>query len=421
MFHLLSITELERIFSFLPAYHFALRQVCRLFRKVISPLALSEFRDLVYEAGDVTLLEHYRLPCSSHNLQTIVERGQQSTIEYLVNKGYTSALLYEACRQNQVDLAKRMYRVESELCLCTGEAVQNVALDVLSWIVARDPSYYNLILHAALHHHKVKVLRWLPQRQLRKMSKRDLFVRACSAPSMDLFNFLLEIDYVSKQTITLSLRLAESPHAQMLRTLVKERGWVLSEEMFDTALERGYPVMLSCLLELGCPHDDVQELYLTTKEENLPWLLNNLPLTGEHMLEVCRQGPDEVLFHLIRQGHLPEECIDDPNITLSALQQGFTRALGEYLEQGYTFYPDIYSWVENVTSLGWLIDHRINLSSDLYYCLVRKGNLALLEKLSGFTAIPQDLLDYTFVLAEEHAGTEKYKQLARIAEWIQEE
>ena len=418
MFHLL---PLEHIFSFLPAYHFPLRQVCRLFRNVIPPLTLGEFRDLLYEVDDPVLLEHYNLPCSSHNLQTIVSKDQQSTIEYLANKGYVSALLYEACRQNRVELVKRMYREESELCVCTGEAVQSVALDVLSWIVARDPSYYNLILHAALHYHQVKVLRWFPGEQLRKMSKRELFIRACSCPNMELFNFLLEIDYVCKQTITISLRLAQSPHVEMLKILFEQRGWVLSEEMFDAALERGCVQMLSCLLELGCPHDDIRELYLSAREENLPWLLNSLPLTEEDMFEVCNNGPDDVLFHLIRQGHLPEEFIDDPNITLSALEQGFTRSIGEYLAQGYTFYDDVCMWVENETSLEWLIENQINLSSNLYYRLVREANLPLLEKLSRLMTIPQDLLDYTFFLAQEHAGTERYKQLTIIAEWIQEE
>lgn len=301
------------------------------------------------------------------------------------------------------------------------EALENKELDILTWAVEKDDSCYNLILHDSIHYHRTDILRWLPRKQLRKVDRRTFFASACSAPNMDMFNFLLDVDYVAGQTSTTSLRLAESPHVEMLRILVKERGWVLSEEMFDAALSLGCSQMLSCLLELDCPHADVQELYLTTREENLPWLLNNLPLTEEEMLEVCTNGPDDVLFHLIRQGHLPEEFIDDANITLSALQQGFTRAIEEYLAQGYTFYDDICMWIENETSLGWLIDHQINLSSDLYYRLVRETNLPLLEKLSRLMVIPQDLLDYTFTLAQEHAGTERYKQLNEVAEWIQQE
>nr|WIL03045.1 hypothetical protein Cbor_3 [Cedratvirus borely] len=274
---------------------------------------------------------------------------------------------------------------ETDLCLSTCKAVEGAELDVLDWIVEKDETYYNLILHHAIHHHQTKVLRWLPREQLKKISKRDLFVKACSAPDMDMFNFLLEVDYVTGQTITVSLRLAESRHVQMLRTLVTERAWVLNEEMFDAALERGCTEMLSCLLELGCPHDETQALYQTVKDENISWLIKNLPLTEDGMLDVCMKGPENVLVQLIRQGCLPDSFIDDPEITFAALEEGFTQAAIEYLQQGYVFYHDVCLRVENRTSLEWLIDKQVNLSPDLYYRLSREEDLPLLRKLLELT------------------------------------
>ncbi|SHO33641.1 Pseudo ankyrin repeat-like [Cedratvirus A11] len=274
---------------------------------------------------------------------------------------------------------------EIDLCLSTCKAVQDNALDVLDWIVEKDETYYNLILHDAIHHHRTGVLRWLPREQLKKISKRDLFVKACSAPNMDMFNFLLEVDYVTGQTITVSLRLAESRHVQMMRTLVLDKGWVLSEEMFDAALERGCTEMLSCLFELGCPHDETQALYQTVKDDNIPWLIKNLPLTEDGILDVCMKGPENVLVQLIRQGCLPDSFIDDPEITFAALEEGFTQAGEEYLQQGYVFGDDVCLRVENKTSLEWLIDRQVNLSPDLYYRLSREEDLPLLRKLLELT------------------------------------
>nr|WIL03676.1 hypothetical protein Cplu_604 [Cedratvirus plubellavi] len=274
---------------------------------------------------------------------------------------------------------------ETDLCLSTCKAVEGAALDVLDWIVEKDETYYNLILHHAIHHHQTKVLRWLPREQLKKISKRDLFVKACSAPDMDMFNFLLEVDYVTGQTITVSLRLAESRHVQMLRTLVTERGWVLNEEMFDAALQLGHEKMLSCLFELGCPHDETRALYQTVKDENISWLIKNLPLTEDGILDVCMKGPENVLVQLIRQGCLPDSFIDDPEITFAALEEGFTQAAIEYLQQGYVFYHDVCLRVENRTSLEWLIDKQVNLSPDLYYRLSREEDLPLLRKLLELT------------------------------------
>ncbi|QIN54663.1 hypothetical protein [Cedratvirus kamchatka] len=443
MFHLLPIETLKYLFSFAPVCHFPLRQVCRLFREVIPPLTLSKYRDLLYEAGDVALIEHYKLPCSQHNFETILRRGHEKLFEreenkiyfcsaqacvqgrneyiikQLLNRGHVSrtALLYEACRQNHLDLAKRMHREESELCVCTGEAVQGAALEVLVWIVARDTSYYNLILQAAIHYRQTKVLRWLPQRQLRKISKRDLFVKACSSTNMDLFNFLLEIDYVSKQTITMSLRLAESSHVQMIRIAVLQKGWVLCEEMFDAALELGCEEMLSCLLELGCPHEEREALYQTVGEKNIPWLIRNLPLPEDSLLDVCRNGPEDVLFHLVRQGCLPDSFIDDPEITLAALQKGFIRAVEEYLQQGYVFYSDVCLQVENRTSLEWLIENNAILCPELCYRLVREMDVFLLQKIEHLVDFPPNLLDYTFALMEESYDS----KLEKIAQWIQAE
>lgn len=88
-------------------------------------------------------------------------------------------------------------------------------------------------------------------------------------------------------------------------------------------------------MKLDCPHGDIQELYHTAKEENLPWLIKNLPLTEQGMLEICMEGPEHVLCHLLKEGCLPESFKDNPDITLAA------RAVQEYLEQGYTFYDDV--------------------------------------------------------------------------------
>ncbi|SHO33639.1 Pseudo ankyrin repeat-like [Cedratvirus A11] len=279
-FELLPNETLEYIFSYIPLSYFPLRQTCKLFRDNIPIVTSEEFRDQVYEAGDRALAEHYNLPCSPDNFQTILRKGHEELfkrqedkiyfgyghftqacvqgkneyiINYLLNKGYTtrSALFYEACAQNHLELAKRMYGDETMLYACTQKAVDGDALDVLDWIVAKDEIYYTVALYRATYHHKPKVLRWLSRERLKEIPARDMFLSACSAPNMDMFNFLLEIDYIPEQEPEVSTFLAKSVHTQMMRTLVLERGWTLTEEMFSAALEQE---MLSCLLELGCPH-----------------------------------------------------------------------------------------------------------------------------------------------------------------------
>jgi hypothetical protein len=170
----------------------------------------------------------------------------------------------------------------------------------------------------------------------------------------------------------------------MLKILVTERGWALCEDMFDAALERGCIEMLSCLLELGCPHEETRALYQTVKDDNLPWLINNLPLVEKDLLDVCMNGSENILVQLIKQGCLPDSFIDDGEITLAALEQGFTQAAEEYLQQGYAFYPDVCLLVKNRTSLDWLIEKQINLCPKLYYRLAREEDLYLLEKLLYF-------------------------------------
>ncbi|SPN79944.1 Ankyrin repeat-containing protein [Cedratvirus Zaza IHUMI] len=123
-----------------------------------------------------------------------------------------------------------------------------------------------------------------------------------------MFNFLLEIDYLAKQGPKLSTVLAGSAHVEMMRTLVLTKGWVLCKEMFETALEWSCQDMLSCLLELHCPHDqDLLTLLYTAKHDNLSWLIKNLSFPEETLLHVCMHGESEnLLVQLIRQGCLPE-------------------------------------------------------------------------------------------------------------------
>lgn len=451
MFHLLPNETLEYIFSFLPASHFPLRCTCKLFREIIPPVTFVEFKDRVYEAGDLTLAQRYQLPCSWNNLQTILRKGHEGLfkrqedklhfgyapfaeacvrgknryiIDYLFTKGYVlrASLVYEACLQNYLELVKEMFTEEVDLFQCVCKAVHGEALEVLSWIVQKKEGYYTTILRLALTHHKTKVLRWLPLEKVKSMSKREFFVTACSAPDMDLFKFLLDIDYIAEQTPSLSVALAESPHVEMLRTLVEKRGWTLDEEMFEIALERGCEKMLSCLLELECPHDDTYTLYHMAKDENVPWLIKNLPLTEDHLLDICTSGPENVLLCLVREGCLPESFKDDPNITFSALEEGYIDVAEEYVEQEYTFYDDVCLRVSNATSLDWLLENQINLSSELYYRLVREMDLSLLRKLEHLVDPPTDLLDYTFILIRE--CTENKRALAKlkeIAEWIKGE
>ena len=452
MFDLLPNETLEHLFSFLSASHFPLRQTCRLFRDLIPPVTFSDFKDRVYEAGDLALAQSYNLSCSRDNLQTILRKGHEKMfqrqedklhfgyapfaeacvqgrnryiIDYLFKKGYVLrvSLVYEACIQNYLGLVQDMFIEEIDLYECAWRAVCGEALDVLSWIAGKDESYCSIILHLALTNHKTKVLRWLPVEKVKAMSKRELFISACSAPTMDMFNFLLEIDYIVEQRPSTSVALVKSVHTQMLRNLLEKRDWTLDEEMFEVALEQGCEEMLSCLLELDCVHDDVHSLYHKAKEENLPWLIKNLPLTEDHLLEICMNGPEKVLLHLVREGCLPESFQDDPDITFAALEEGFVSVLEEYVEQEYTFHDDVCLLVNNTNSLDWLIENQINLSSELYYRLVKEMDLSLLKKLEHLVDFPMDLLDYTFTLLREYSSAGDYKnravvKLKQIIEWI---
>nr|WIL03075.1 hypothetical protein Cbor_2 [Cedratvirus borely] len=353
LFELLPNETLEYLFSFTLTSHFPLRQTCKLLRENIPPLTSYDFKDRAYEAGDIDLIKHYKLPCSVHNLETILRKGHEGLfgmqedlltgllnadqdrvasacvqgrsryiIDYLFRQGHVkrNSLVLEACRQNYLELVKEMYskmddyshpsndREGMSMHECVLAAVSEEALDVLAWLVEKDNTCYSTILHKAAYRHRTKVLRWLPQEHVRMMTRRYLFLCACSAPNMDMFNFLLEMDYLAKQGPKVSTVLARSPHVEMLRTLVLSKGWILSEEMFETALEWSCQDMLSCLLELHCPHDqNLLTLLHMAKHDNLAWLIKNLSFTEETLLHVCMHGESEnLLVQLIRQGCLPE-------------------------------------------------------------------------------------------------------------------
>lgn len=455
MFHLLPNEVLEHLFSFLPVHHFPLRQVCILFRQVLVPVSPCDFRDQVFEAGEVDLLKLYNLPCSSCNFEMVLKRGHEElfrlvensvqkgnchSLSYacvqggskyitdrLLRKGYVthSSLAYAACKQNRLELVKEMYNEEIELYSCVHEAVIGNALDILQWIVEKDPTYYNVILYTAIHLHREKVLCWLPRSHLRKVTRKDLFNRACLAPNMNMFKFLLEINYLPPQTLEISVELAKSPHVQMMKTLVTERGWTLDEDMFVAALQEGCHEMLSCLLELDCPRDDLNTLYFTSKESNIPWLIDNLPPTKEAMFDMCINfNTESVLFSLVTKGHLPESFKDDPEITYAALEAGFVRLAEEYKEKGCVFYDNVCLCVTNSASLEWLIENQVNLCPELYYRLVREMDLPLLKKLKRLVEFPANLLDYTFSLIRKCTNNALYSdrslKLEEIAEWIKE-
>ncbi|SPN79096.1 Ankyrin repeat-containing protein, partial [Brazilian cedratvirus IHUMI] len=359
--------------------------------------------------------------------EACVQGESRYIIDYLLSQGYVerSSLAYAACKYNYLDLVKEFYEGEFQLHGFCCSAVEGDALEVLAWIVEQDHRYCSSILYQAMHNHRTKVLRWLPRRQLRKLTRKGLFVAACSAPDMDMFNFLLEKNYLPKQVESVSLKLAQSPHVDMLRILVKEKGWVLDEDMFDAALERGCEQMLSCLLELGCLHADIQELYHTVGEDNVLWLIKNFPLTEQGMLEICTEGPEHVLYHLLKEGCLPESFKGNPDITLVALQETHARVVQEYLQQGYTFYDDVSLRVDGPVSLSWLIENEIGLCPALFYRLVNDAEEELVEKLAEVIDPPDDLFDHiqSLIYDKDIRGkghTRKVAKLESIAKFIRD-
>lgn len=324
MFHLLPNEVLENVISFAPIYRFPLRQVCTLFRINLEPMQSKDFITQAYLVGDLTLIEYYNLPCSKEEFHIIlrqghemlfrreenkisftygslvescVQGGNEYIISQLLTQGRTSraALFYEACRQNKVDLVERLYEEETAH-MGIIKAVVGCALDVLDWLMEKDRSYHTKILYEAAHYHQAKVLRRLPQHVLESMPRKDMFTSACSAPDMDMFEFLLEVDYLPEEKLSLSLQLAATPHVQMMRTLILERGWSLDKDLFDIALELGCPEMLSCLLELDCPRRDVLTLYCLINDENSSWLVEHFPLTEDTLMNLCLGRGEHLLF-----------------------------------------------------------------------------------------------------------------------------
>jgi hypothetical protein len=456
-FDLIPNEVLEHIVSFVLESRFPLRQTCARFRHNIPHINPYQFRDELYEKGSVQLILHYKLPCSVQNFETILRKGHEELfrvrknhylvtshhslldasvqggnkyiINYLLTQGYVtrSSLVYEACKQNHLELLKEMFIEEVDIHKCTCDAVTGEALDTLQWLVEKYETCYGIALFQAAYHSRVRVLKWLPREILSKITKKNFFLHACDADSMDLFNFLLEANYLPKQRPNVSMRLAASKHAQMMRTLVLERGWVLYEEMFETALEKGCHEMLSCLLELDCPREDLEILYNVSSSSNVAWLIGNLPPTEDILMQICLGGSEAIITYLVKNNLLPQSFKDNPNITLAALEQGFIEAAQEYLETGYTFYEDVCLRVVIPRSVEWLIENEVNLSPELYYHLARNANLPLLKKLEQLDIeFPDDLLDYVFGLISEQASYGRFNtriidKLKKVVEWIKGE
>ena len=365
----------------------------------------------------------------SYLAKCAVQGKSRYIINSLLEEGYVTrpSLVYEACRQNYLELVKDLYTEEVEMHLCVSHAVGGEALDVLGWLIEKDDTLHPYISRQALSQTKVKVLRWSPREEVYKMDKNNLFFHACEAEEIDLFNFLLEIDYLpEEQDPQLFGELAISKHVQMVKTLVLERGWILDEQVFNDALEAGPPQILACLLSLGCPRSHPIDLYRTAKVENVYWLLDNLPPTEDILLDLCCvRGEEAIIIHLIENGLLPESFDDNSDITFAALEAGFTDAAYHYLEAGYTFDDNVCLQVTNSTSLAWLIENQVNLCPELYYKLVRKTDLSLLKKLEHKVDFPSDLLDYVFVLISEEASGGRFntitiERLKQIVQWIKE-
>lgn len=191
LFETLPNEVLEHLFSFLPEFHFPLRQVCTLFRNLVPPVEVCYFRNQLYQLGDVGLITHYQVPCSQHNFETILRRGHEHLfkrqegeisflslegeiffarasfaeacvqgesryiIDYLLSRGYVerSSLAYAACKYNHLDLVKELYEGEFQLHGFCCSAVEGDALEVLAWIVERDDRYYSNILYQAMHNY----------------------------------------------------------------------------------------------------------------------------------------------------------------------------------------------------------------------------------------------------------------------------
>ena len=440
LFDLLPNELLEYVLAYIPESRFPLRQVCRLLRHNVEPCSPHDFIKLCYLRGSASLVQHYQLACYKEDFQTVLEKGHEEVFRirgpkrcwsfmasssvqgksrYIINSLLEqnwvsrSSLVYEACAQNQIELVKDLYTEEAEMYTCTFKAVGGEALDVLAWIVDREKSYYRVILQQALVQGRVKVLRWLPRGELRSFRKEDFFHQACTLPSLDLFNFLLEIDYLPRQKPSNSISLAKSGHVLIMETMVK-RGWTLCEEMFEAALNGGSEEMLSCLCSLNCPRDDLETLYSLVEDKNFVWLVDNLPPTENILRDLCLGGTEESLIHLIQGNYLPHNFKDDPNITLAALEAGFTYIGDLYLEEGYSFYEDICLQVNNSASLAWLIENQVNLCSELYYHLVRREDIDLLQQLNYCVPLPADLLDFVFGLMREETLQGNLAKVSRL-------
>jgi hypothetical protein len=412
-----------------------------------------EFKRLAYARDSLSLIMYYNLPCYEEDFALVLEKGclglfhafiemhqdhpllasasvkggNKHIIQSLLERGYStlSSLVYQACLQDKLDLFRDLYSVEIDMCRCVSSAVLGGALSVLRWITERDATYLNIVLQQALVGRNVKVLSWLPRKVVKRAEKRELFFVACGG-GVEMLNFLIEKNYLPRHSTDLLQCLAKTGHVQVMRTLVSEKHWPLDEEVFISALEGGSPEMLSCLLELGCPWSDLEDMYsvASCSDENTFWLLANIPPTEDILLELCSTDNEAVIVHLVKNGLLPESFDDNSDITLAALNMGYLEAAQAYLEAGYTFHDDVCLQVDDFSSLGWLIKKGINLSPELYYKLASNVKLSLMKKLDQRQVdFPSDLLEYVLGLISKRASCKRpnvkiIEKLQKMAEWV---
>lgn len=450
LFETLPDEVLEHLFSFVLESHFPLRQTCSFLRNLLDPVTSETFVKQTYESGDINLVQHYNMPCSQENFEIILRQGHEELfkirknlkltsacltacavqgrndyiINYLLDKGYVTAffLVYEACEQNYLRLVSKFYTIDVNMYICMCRAVRGEALDVLNWLVSREKHFLSLIVDEAVKLCKVKVLRWVPMEKIKKFSKKITFAKTCRSPNLDMFNFFREIDHLPRQNKKLSRNMVKSSHLQILKTMILEKSWTLTEDMFETALEKGCIEMVFYLLELGCPRTNSASLYSVCGVENLPWLLNNITLTEDAYMNIDKE---QVLIFLVQGNHVPDSFKTNPEITLTALEQGFTNLVDIYLETDYTFYENVSLQVDNPASLEWLIENEVGLCPALFYRLVNDAEEELVEKLVEVVDPPDDILDHiqSLIYDKEIRGkghTRKVAKLENIAEFIRE-
>lgn len=297
-FSILPDEILTHIFSYLPGRNFHLRQVCSIFRGVLPPQTLENFRDEAYARGDLPLIRHYRLPSDDHNIVDVLRGGHKEVFDYAFPGDPPPEFAFYAVEGGDSDIVDRFTRRVRISSLAEATIVFNKprlidhlhdkhgyipgiseveltirhgCTEILDWL--REGGYLphpEMYWEMAASSHSLTSLRWLLAGgyPLPEEFGDTFCVHVGLSGDMGMLQFALD-NCIPLPPDLFTRSIARGGSVEMMKWAI-ERGYPMGANLFKTAAKSGHLSLLDYLYLVDCPVPRLDGLVIG--DEVLLWL-----------------------------------------------------------------------------------------------------------------------------------------------------